>query len=119
MPTPAPAQSFADLAQRYGSELAYIARQGNGNTVPADPSAATPDEFLQLARDAHAFLDQCRYDNWAEAMEDAADAVAAARQADGADELAILLRRADKELRPLTYDAACEVADALGDPHDF
>jgi hypothetical protein len=113
------APTFADLANRYGKQLAYVAGRDKSNTIPADPATATPDELVSLARDAVDFLNQCHYWNEAEAMEDAADRLGYAHQAANDAERAVLLRGADEALRGIAYDAACEVADAIGDPHDF
>ncbi|MET9183134.1 hypothetical protein ABZX88_33735 [Kitasatospora aureofaciens] len=111
--------TFADLAQRHGKALAYIAGSDTGNTVPADPTAATPAELVQLARDAVDTLNHCRFWNWAEAMEDVAIRLDYAHQAEDDAARTALLQGAGKALRSTAYDAACELADANGDPRDF
>ncbi|MFD4535622.1 hypothetical protein ACFWNL_18280 [Kitasatospora sp. NPDC058397] len=113
--------TFAALASDYGKALAYLAGQQEGTTLPADPAIATPTELADLAAGAVTALERCHYWNEAEEMQRAADYLrdATADDADDADDLSALLRRADKVLRAHAYDAACEVADALGEPRDF
>jgi hypothetical protein len=116
MPKTATAPTFASLASRHGRALAYIAGRDN-NPVPADPTSIDADALIDLVNDAAAFMNRARHDDQAEALESAAQYLADARDADQADQPA-LLRRAAEELRD-SYDMASDLADELGDPHDF
>ncbi|MFJ9777130.1 hypothetical protein ACIRVF_38845 [Kitasatospora sp. NPDC101157] len=111
------APTFASLAQRHGRHLAYIARQDTNPTVPADPTSIDATTLIELVNDAASFLDQARHDQDAETLEAAAQLLTEAHNADDADQPA-LLRRAAHHLRD-SYDMACELANDLGDDHDF
>ncbi len=109
--------TFASLAQHHGRNLAYIARQDTNPTVPDDPTSIDATALIELVNDAAAFLDRARHDQDAETLESAALLLTEAHNADDADQPA-LLRRAARHLRD-SYDMACELADELGDDHDF
>ncbi|MFF2548330.1 hypothetical protein ACFVUY_38035 [Kitasatospora sp. NPDC058063] len=114
MPETKTTPTFTTIANNHGKALAYLAGRQPGDGIPTAPA-----ELVQLARDAVDYLNNCRFWNEAEAMEDAANRLGYAQQAEGDAERAVLLRGADKALRAIAYDAACEVADALGEPRNF
>ncbi|MFI9365990.1 hypothetical protein ACIG5E_33805 [Kitasatospora sp. NPDC053057] len=109
--------TFASLAQRHGRHLAYIARQDSNPTVPAGPTGIDATTLIELVNDAASFLDRARHDQDAETLESAARLLTEAHHANDVDQPA-LLRRAARHLRD-SYDMACELADELGDDHDF
>ncbi|MFD8597684.1 hypothetical protein ACFV1L_22040 [Kitasatospora sp. NPDC059646] len=113
------APTFADLAACHGQPLAYIARQSRYTTVPADPAAATPEELLQLTRDAVEVLNGHRFWELAGEMEEGPVLhLTHAVKAQG-DAQAVLLEGADEKLRDLARDAANAVAHAVGGPRQF
>ncbi|MGW2255480.1 hypothetical protein ACWCXH_35720 [Kitasatospora sp. NPDC001660] len=114
--TTAAAPTFASLAHRHGRALAYIAGRDN-NPVPADPTSIDDAALVAVVADAAQFLTQAHRDEDAETLELAAAYLADARTAEEADR-PVLLRQAEKHLRD-SYDMACELADELGDEHDF
>ncbi|MET8624698.1 hypothetical protein ABZW30_13230 [Kitasatospora sp. NPDC004669] len=109
--------TFASLAQRHGRELAYIAKQDTNPTAPADPASIDATALIELVTDAASVLDRAHHDQDAETLESAARLLTEAHHAHDADQPA-LLRRAARYLRD-SYDMACELADELGDDHDF
>ncbi len=116
MPTTAAAPTIATLTSRHGRALAYIASRDN-NPAPADPTSIDAAALVDLVTNAARFLSQAHHDDDAHTLESAASYLTEARAANDTDR-PTLLRQAEKHLRD-SYDMACEVADALGDEHDF
>jgi hypothetical protein len=105
--------TFADLINRHGQEVAFLAAVHDENATPANPETMTDADFVSLVGSAAENLELFRMQDWGEGFDSALPYLTDALETDDPAEKAVLLKRANRHLKD-SYEVASELACNIG-----